>query len=309
MVQAEAAHVHEAAANIDRMSVTAIQLRYFVAVAEHLHFSRAAAALHISGPTLSQQIAKLEAAVGGRLLDRSPRHVELTDRGRRLLPLAAEADRSLRAVEAWARTDARGVLRVGIVAAGAGSAVSDALAELVRADPHLEVEIVRLRFSGVSRALKDGIVDVVVAPPAGGTQSGIRSEPIATEGRVLVVRDDHPLAARTSIGIGETDELPFVVSGEADGTARAWWLVDPRPSGVRPRVAAEADDVEGLLELCAAGIGANIAAASAATHYRRPRLAYVPIADVEPVRILASRRAQCTSALVDAFLVAVRRAV
>ncbi|MGK9221000.1 MULTISPECIES: LysR family transcriptional regulator [Microbacterium] len=290
------------------MNVSATQLRYFVTVAEHLHFGRAAAALHISGPTLSQQIARLESVVGARLFDRTPRSVALTERGRAFLPLAVEADRAHRAVEAWASESAGGgTLRVGVVAAGAGPIVSRALAELVAADADLDVELVRLGFFAGAQALRDGVVDVVIAPPSGAREDGVSSEQIATEPRVLVLRDDHPLAARDSVRIAETDDLPFVVVGAAEGPVRSWWLVDPRPSGVRPRVTAVADDVEGLLELCAAGIGVNIAAASVATHYRRPGIVCVPIVDIDPVPILASRRATCVSASVDAFLEVARR--
>ncbi|GAA4763808.1 LysR family transcriptional regulator [Microbacterium gilvum] len=291
------------------MEVTATQLKYFVAVAEHGHFARAAAALRISGPTLSQQIARLESVVGARLFERSPRSVSLTERGAELLPLAREARRAHAAVEEWAAAaPSRGVLRVGVVAAGAGPVVSRALAEAVAAEAGLSVQVVRLGFFDGAQALRDDLVDVVVAPPSGADEGGVVSEHIATERRVLVVRDDHPLAARASVGIGETDDLPFVVVGAAENAVRAWWLVDPRPSGARPRVAGVADDVEGLLELCAAGIGVNIAAESVATHYRRPGLACVPIDDIEPVPILVSRRRGRSDRAVALFVDAARRA-
>jgi hypothetical protein len=72
-----------------------------------------------------------------------------------------------------------------------------------------------------------------------------------------------PTRQRTEVGIAETDEELFVAPASGDPSVRDWWVVDPRPSGRRPQRGPVADDIEGILELVAAGLGVNIAAASA----------------------------------------------
>ena len=290
------------------MNVTAAQVRYFVAVADELHFGRAADRLRIAAPSLSQQIARLERTLGARLFERDPRGVTLTAAGRELLPLAREAERTHRAVDRWRPGgEALAVLRVGLVAAGAGGVTTRILRQVVEGEPRVRVELVRLAFFEGARALRHGDVDLVIGPAEEASGEGLVTERLADETRVLVVSADHPLASRSSVAIADTDELSFVTIGDVPPPVRDWWLVDPRPSGIRPRVVAQADGVEGLMELCAAGIGVNIAAASAETHYRREDLAFVPIHDIPPARIDLSWRAGPVTAPVSAFLAVARR--
>lgn len=290
------------------MNVTAAQVRYFVVVADELHFGRAAERLRIAAPSLSQQISRLERALGARLLDRSPRGVTLTDAGRDLLPLAREAERAHRAVDRWRHVGRPGTpLRLGVVAAGAGTVTTHILRELVDVEPSIRVELVRLAFFDEVRALRDHDVDIAIGLADPGADEGIVAEPLVDDPRVLVVRSDHPLAARRSVSIADTDDLDFVMIGGAPPAVRAWWLVEPRPSGARPGVVAYADGVEGLMELCAAGIGANIAAGSAESHFGRDDLAFVPIRDIPPARIAMSWRAGRVPDQVAAFLRVARR--
>ncbi|MFC3397823.1 LysR substrate-binding domain-containing protein [Microbacterium amylolyticum] len=129
---------------------------------------------------------------------------------------------------------------------------------------------------------------------------------MAEEPRVLVVRRDHPLADREHVSIDETNNEGFVMLTGASRDVHDGWLVDPRPDGSHPRVVATSDDIEGIIELCAAGVGVNIAAASAATHFSRPGLVYVPIDDVPPVLIDVWWRADETSRDVALFIAVAR---
>lgn len=268
------------------MDVTAAALRYFVTLAEELHYARAAERLHITPPSLSQQISRLERQVGRRLFDRSPRTVALTPAGAELLPLAIAATRAHEAVAAWAgTTPASTPIRIGVVA-GAGGSLSEVLATVIERYPETIVQIARLGFFGVEEAVRARRVDVAFGFAPIDPSRDVVVTPLLQEGRVLVVRDDHPLAERETVRIEETNALDFVVPAGADGDARAWWLVDPRPDGSRPRVITVADDVEGLMELCAAGIGVNIATESLSVQTRRPGLAYIPIADIPPADVL-----------------------
>jgi DNA-binding transcriptional LysR family regulator len=285
------------------MDVPITALQYFCVLAEELHFAEAARRLRIASPTLSQQIARLESQLGVRLFDRSPRRVALTEAGRDLVPLAQEARRAHRAVLEWAEGRRRGggVLRVGVVAAGAGALTTGILAAALERIPGLRLEMRRLGFFDAARELLAGTVDVAFTPAPLPPLPGIRSGEVLREGRVLVVDAAHPLAARRSVRIEETTDEVFVAPAGADPAVLDAWLVDPRPDGRPVRRGPTADDIEGILELCAAGVGVNIAAASVATHYRRDQLAFVPIEDVAPASILLCSRAGGEEPVVRAF--------
>ena len=146
-----------------------------------------------------------------------------------------------------------------------------------------------------------GAVDVAFAPAPLPLPSTVSAREIMREERVLVVPRGHRLAGRSDVGIAETDDEVFVAPASGDPSVVDWWVVDPRPSGRRPRRGPVADDIEGILELVAAGTGVNIAASSAEAYYSRERLAFVPIRDVPPASILFCRRAADSRAVVGAF--------
>ncbi|WP_062289511.1 LysR family transcriptional regulator [Demequina phytophila] len=275
------------------MDVSVPTLRYFCVLAEELHFARAAARLTITSPSLSQQIAGLERTVGGQLFERTSRSVALTELGRALLPRARQVVDAHDDLTAWLaerRAPEESTLRLGVVAAGAGP-LTAAIMTAVSQIPNLRLEMRRVGFFEVERELTARRVDAVLAPaPLPHDQAILSTAPLWTEPRVLVMRATHPLATRESISIDEVRDETFVaVSGE-HADAIAWWTVDPRPDGSHPRLGPRADDIEGLLELVSAGMGVNIAAASAAAHYPRADLAFVPIRDIEPATILLCTR-------------------
>ena len=285
------------------MDVPIAMLQYFCVLAEELHYGKAATRLRIASPSLSQQITRLEGRVGARLFERSPRRVELTDAGRELLPLAQEARRTHQAVLQWAaqRGSDRAVLRVGLVAAGAGALTTRILGAALERMPGMRLELRRLGFFDVVDELLQGSVDVVIAPAPLRLPPEVRSREIAREGRVLVVPRGHRLAGRREIGISETDDEVFVAPSGGDREVLDWWVVDPRPSGRSPRRGPAADDIEGILELVATGVGVNIAAASAEAYYGREALAFVPIRDVPAVSILLCSREVDASPAARAF--------
>ncbi|WP_375389941.1 LysR family transcriptional regulator [uncultured Amnibacterium sp.] len=286
------------------MDVPIAMLQYFCVLADELHFGRAASRLGIASPSLSQQIARLEDRLGARLLDRGPRRVAMTDAGAQLLPLAREAVRTHRLVLDWAvdrRTASGPALRVGLVATGAGPLTTTILGAVLDRMPSVRLEMRRLGFFDVAEALTSGAVDVAFAPAPLPLPPEVHARELTREARVLVVPRGHPLAGRTEVGIAETDDEVFVAPASGDAAALDWWLVDPRPSGRRPRRGPSADDIEGILELVAAEVGVNIAAASVAAHYPRPGLAFVPIRDVPPASILLCRRAADDRPVVAAF--------
>ncbi len=287
------------------MDVPIHVIRYFCVLADELHFGRAAERLSITPPSLSQQISRLEQQLGVKLFDRSPRKVELTGYGRDLLPLARRVQDDHDQLLGWARSMQRDkaapVLRVGVVAAGAGTLTTAAIAATMQAIPQARIEMRRLGFFDVADDLESRRADVVFAPWPMRLPPRVRAEPLWRESRVLVVRADHPLAGRESVSILETNDEVFVAVAKGVPDVVDWWIVDPRPDGSRPKRGPTADSVEGLLELVAAGAGVNIAGQSASQHYRRDELAFIPIHDIEPATIVLCSLSDSPNPMVNAF--------
>ncbi len=280
-------------------------LRYFCVLADELHFGKAAAALNISAPSLSQQISRLEKTIGTPLFERTPRQVLLTAAGAELLPLARRVRDDHDDLLRWAsqRQGHGDLLRIGIVAAGAGSLTTAILTSAVQRMPTVRVEMRRLGFFDTPGELLGGRVDVAFCPaPMGDLDDRISAHPLWSEPRVLVVPSTHALAERDSVSVDEIRDEVFVSAGGGDPEILNWWIVDPRPDGSHPRRGPVADDFEGLLELVAAGAGVNIASASAGMHYRRDGVAFVRIVDIEPTTILLCSLKRPSNPAVAAFV-------
>jgi DNA-binding transcriptional LysR family regulator len=189
------------------------QLRHFVAVAEHLNFTRAAADLSIAQQGLSSSIRQLEATLGARVFERSTREVRLTAAGQALLPEArrtvAQADRAVEAVRRAARGEAD-ELRVGYVPAGGVDLVRRVVAPFCAEHPEVRVSARELWASEIAAALRDRSLDV------GFTRftsdgDGIRSEVVAEDEVVAVLPRAHPLAAAAEIDLGALRDETLLV--------------------------------------------------------------------------------------------------
>jgi DNA-binding transcriptional LysR family regulator len=196
------------------------QLRYFVALAAELHFTRAARKVHVVQQALSGAIAQLETQLGVKLFVRTTRQVELTDAGRELLPHAravlgaAEAATIAMADLAAGR---RGRIRVGL-AATAGLGLTPAL--LVRFSeryPLVEVDVRHFDFSDPRGGLSDGITDVaIVRPPFSG--SDLRMIELAREPRYALFGSAHPLASVDELEFEQLLDEPWIRTD----TDRVW---------------------------------------------------------------------------------------
>ncbi len=151
------------------------QIEYFVAVAEELHFGKAAARLYVAAPSLSQQVATLERNLGLRLFERHSRRVELTEAGRALLPraerLLAEAERLCRDAAAHRAGEGQRRLVIGLRAGGFGTLTAGLLAAVREALPGLELVPRLFRFDQLAGALDAGTVDLALTfrgPPDAG---------------------------------------------------------------------------------------------------------------------------------------------
>jgi DNA-binding transcriptional LysR family regulator len=279
-------------------------LRYLVAVAAERHFGRAAQRLYISQPSLSYAIANLERELGVQLLHRNSREVIPTEAGQEILALArqtvAAADRVTVAAEQH-RTGHAGLLRIGFEATGGGPLQTAARQHFTDTYPDVRVELRRFDWGAEADALRNGDVDAAfVWLPCDDTD--LHLEIVATEPRHLGVRVDHPLAERTGVFIDQTAGIPLMTTGLAPDWWRDWWAVNPRPDGTQVTWGPDNNNVEECFEHVAAGDAAAICPTSIIDFYRRPDIAWVPITDIDPLRIAIARRATDDTPIVAAFL-------
>ncbi|WP_081686044.1 LysR family transcriptional regulator [Candidatus Solirubrobacter pratensis] len=286
-------------------------LRYFVAVAEELHFGHAAMRLHLSQPALSTQIHKLEQLVGAQLLERTSRHVELTPAGAVLLEEArrvlVSAERALQATREAARGE-RGRFLVGFVANAAAELTPSILEAFETLHPQVHVEMRQFGFADPSCGLADGKVDVAFVRPPLPASEWLASEPLFIEPRVLVVADRFPVAARSEVVTEMLVDEPFVAR-RAPGYWRDYWLAVDQRDGHPVNVGAEATTVDECFEAIMRGQGMAFTQASSRRFYARPGLAFVPVADIPPASVsVAWRRDACTPFVAEFVAIALRLA-
>lgn len=281
-------------------------LRYFVSIADHGGFTRAADRLFVSQPALSQQIRKLERDLGYPLFHRDARGARLSREGTALLPVAREvvraADRFQRDAHRLRGGSSRIVL--GFRAQAANELTTSVLAGFAAVRPDVEVVLRQFPLAAVASGLDTGEADVaIVRLPMDLT--GLDHLPLVTEGRVGVLPDTHPLAGRAQLSLADLADQPWITTG-ADDPA---WQQYARPPGHVGVAAVVVDTVDEFLQAVLAGRGVALAPESAARFYLRPGIRYVPVVDAEPsVVALAWRPATVDDdPAVAAFVDSVRR--
>ncbi|GAB2635720.1 LysR substrate-binding domain-containing protein [Prescottella soli] len=265
------------------MYVSPQALRCFLAVADELHFGRAAAQLHMTGPALSQQVSRLEKDLRFLLFERNSRHVELTEAGRALIPQARAVVAANESLLRWRESvrEGRRSIDIGFMATGAGQLTTAVLDRLRSADPDLQVRLHHLEWSEQLAPLLAGNIDAVfVREPF--PAEGVRRRRILSERRVAVLAHDHPLAARESIRFAEIAAEPFISSSGGPPEWTDFWMVNPRPDGTRAEPSLAVSTVEELLEAVAAGAGVTTTPESLPSYYRHPLVSFVPIEDISP---------------------------
>ncbi len=291
------------------------RLEYFCAVADELHFSRAAERLHMAQPPLSQQIRRLESELGFELFERTTRRVVLTPRGRDLYDdarrLVAEARRLENRVEEL-RTGQAGTLRLGFV----DSASYEIMPRLVRALrsrwPAVEYQLRTLSSDSQIKALQTGEVDLGLArtgppalsPPAGGPDAphagAVTSLLLTGEPLVLAVDADHPLARTASVELSALCEQPFVGFDRMISPRLHFELVELlATSGVDYDPIIEATDYTTVVGLVASGHGVALVPAGVRC-FQPPSVVYLDISDeAAAVSLLLLHRSDEESLLVE----------
>ncbi|MFF9430867.1 LysR family transcriptional regulator [Streptomyces sp. NPDC014746] len=250
------------------------ELRYFVAVAEELHFGRAARRLAMAQPPLSRAIQRLERRLGVVLLHRTPREVALTEAGSVLL---REARVALDAVEAAERRTRRAAAEApGMVLATKAGAAGELLAKLLdayAAEPGaVGVEVVLCGPGEQEGLLRDGRADVALLHRPFDSTAGLDTEELRSEGQVVVLPAGHPLAVRSQVSMAEVTaltDLPLPRWPRRDGSFR---------DGPGPRVR----DHTQLFQLIALGRACAVVPESLQAHLRDGH-ATVPVPDAPPV--------------------------
>ncbi|WP_326948181.1 LysR family transcriptional regulator [Amycolatopsis sp. NBC_01307] len=272
-------------------------VRSFTVVAEHRHFGRAAAELHLTQSSLSRQIVRLEQQVGARLLDRTPQGTRLTEAGEAFLPLAADVLRSAAAATARARAVAR-PSRITVGYTG-NLIVTPAVRALRHRHPDADVRTLHLKWDDARAALLENRVDAAIVrlplPSTGLHVTVLRDEP-----RVLLIPSDHRLAGKESVTLDDIADEPLPRASDAEWDA--FWRVDPRPDGRPAPDGPFISAIEDKIELVASGQAVAIVPAGSATPTGlRPDLTTVPLADVEPSHVALATRAGDRNRLVAAF--------
>lgn len=274
-------------------------VRYFTAVAEHRHFGRAAEALHITQPSLSRQIRRLEQQLGARLIDRTPQGSRLTEAGDVFLPRA----RALLRSAARAAADTRAAATPSHLTVGytTGIIVTPAVRELRHRHPDTDVRTLHLAWNEARAALLDHRVDALVTRLPFATDR-LRVTVLYDEPRVLVIPLGHRLAGKESVTLDDIADEPLPRVRNSDPVWSAYWRIDPRPDG---RPAPDGPLIEALedkFEIVAAGQAVAISAGGRGGSSLRPDLTTVPLEGVEPSHVVLATRAGDRNRLLDAFL-------
>ncbi|MBG6492707.1 LysR family transcriptional regulator [Pseudomonas aeruginosa] len=249
-------------------------LRYFIAVAEELHFGRAAERLGISQPPLSQQIQALEEEIGARLFERTNRRVELTDAGRLFLDesrqVLAQVDKAV-LLARRAHLGELGELKIGFTSSAPfTSTIPSSIHAFRKAYPDVHLDLQEMSSRQVLKALLEESLQVGVIRPL-ALPDAVHWVELFREPLVAVLRADHPLAAGSEDGlaIAALAEEPFVFFPRSYGTGLYDQVIAlPRQAGFSPRIAQEASEAMTIIGLVSAGLGVSILPAS----FRRTRV-------------------------------------
>jgi DNA-binding transcriptional LysR family regulator len=279
-------------------------LRYFVAVAEELNFTRAARRLHLSQPALSKQIQSLETTLHAQLLLRTRREVKLTEAGEALLESARSLLQSWDAITATvtgaAARDAR-VLRIGTLTSIGRALYPGVVDQFTTRQPGWRVELRSFGWGDPTAGLRDRVTDAAFLwLPIDADD--IVHEILVTERRVIALSTKHPFAGRSSVAFADIADEPLLALPESAGPLRDFWLAQDRRAGRPAKIAAEVTTSDETYEIVASGAAAHLMAEGNAVIYARPGITWVPVDDLDPAHLAIAWRRDDVRAPVQAFV-------
>ena len=280
------------------------ELRYFLAVAEELNFTRAAARLHVAQQALSVAIRELEQALGVRLFTRSTRHVALTSAGEELVPAArrilADVGDAVQLVQ-QAAAGRRGRLVVGTAIAVHGlSVVRESIRCFAERSPDVDLQVVGYDHSDPSAGLASGASQAAfVLGPL--TVDGLESLTVLREPRVVMLPADHPLATRDRLHAADLEGLPWLRVSAPDSAWTRFWFQHPLGEpATGPEIRSGVEWVPAI----ETGRGVAYSLPTLVADYLPPQIVAVPVVDVEPGSVLFAWWAEGKDPLVEALVAA-----
>jgi DNA-binding transcriptional LysR family regulator len=292
------------------MDVHGRDLRYFVAVAEDLHFTHAAERLFISQPALSKQIRMLERQLGAPLFDRDRDGVRLTPVGEALLPHARQVlaawDRGLAEVE-LAKSRQRAILVAGMsTSPGRGGLLPAIRSRFTALHPEADVQLRQVGWDDSTAGLADGTVDVAFVwlplPDPGRYQWVVMAE----ERRLVAMPDSHPLASHDVVDFADLLDEPFLALPRGAGPLRDYWLGADARDGRPPRIGAEIASTDETYEALVDGRGICLLAAGNAPLITLGGVVTRPVRGLSPSQLALAWRAGDTRPLVLDYVRACR---
>ena len=278
------------------------QVRYFLAVARTLNFTKAAEECNVTQPSLTRAIKKLEDELGGPLFHRERANTHLTELGRAMLPhieqsyLAAQSARAL--AEALKRGDIVH-LRLGLTNSVPSRLFTDVLNGVRDGVPNFELTVEGGPESQIRDAVLKGDADLVILAENGAVPERVRTWPLFSESFRLIMSASHRLAAKTILMLHDLDGEDVIDRARCSGCQRLRQLCTA--SGVMPRFRHRVESIEQLHNLVRAGFGVGFTARSSRlTH----GLAWRPVEGLEITREvrLATVAGRPFSAATDAFV-------
>lgn len=260
------------------------QLRYFLAIAETGSFTAAASRCHVSQPSLSIQLAKLENDLGGALFERSRKGARLTQRGELFRPRAAEALRQLdsAAVEAAELAGLqRGSVSLGCMPSTGAYLLPPLIQAFDKAHPGVRLDLREESSPELGRLLREREVDLAIVDEA-GLGPGLGCVLLFQEPLLLAVPPKHPFAKRKRLGLAALKDEPLILMKPGHGFRKI--VLDAlAKAGVEPRIVHESDEIETVQALVEAGLGLSLVPAMV----RKPKgPAYLGLSEPRPSRSL-----------------------
>jgi DNA-binding transcriptional LysR family regulator len=288
------------------MDVHVRELRYFLAVARELSFTRAAEQLYVSQPALSKQIRALERQLRAELFERRPDGVKLTRAGVELLP---HVERMLadweHAKQSLSRVSSC-TLVVGMHTSPGRGLLPTVRATMVASCPGVEFELRHVAWSDRTAGLADQTTDAAFVwlplphPP-------YRWVTIAREPRLVALPNGHRLAGRDSVSIADLRDEPFLALPQSAGPLRDFWLAVEDRDGHPVRIGAEINDTEETYEAVASGVGVCLLAAGNAPIFARGAITMLPVHDLSPSELVLAWNERHCPPLLETFVTTCQR--
>jgi DNA-binding transcriptional LysR family regulator len=286
------------------------QAEAFLAVAEELHFGRAAGRLHVSQPRVSRLIAALERQVGGALFERTSRRVNLTPLGEQFRGELSTAYAQLQAALDHAKRAAReaaGQLRIGFTNTTEGPALSRLVAVFEARHPGSQATLQEVPVTDAYAALRAGEIDVLVHWLVVHEPDLTPGPAIDCQDRVVAVAVSHPLAGQETVSVEDLAGQP-VVRPPAAFPPALWEALVPAntPSGMPIPQAHEARSLHEVWAMVARGLIVHPTVASTAQLLRRDDIVLIPISDLPPIRLGLIWCTACYNARIGALATTAR---